>query len=136
MADVDAAEGKLAALRDLGTRIAIDDFGTGYSSLSYLDRYPIDMIKIDRSFVAALPHPTGEPTLIQIMLDLARRLDLPIVAEGIENAEQLNTLRRLGCALGQGFLLATPRPAEDISAMLAASRYLHLDPTMPTVAAA
>ena len=136
MADVDAAEGKLAALRDLGTRIAIDDFGTGYSSLSYLDRYPIDMIKIDRSFVAALPHPTGEPTLIQIMLDLARRLDLPIVAEGIENAEQLNTLRRLGCALGQGVLLATPRPTEDISAMLAASRYLHLDPTMPTVAAA
>jgi len=134
MADVNTAESKLAALRALGLRIAIDDFGTGYSSLSYLDRYPIDIIKIDRSFVSALPDPKDEATLIEIMLDLARRLNLPIVAEGIENQDQLAALRRLGCALGQGFLLATPRPADAINSMLTGDRRLHLDP--PTRAAA
>ena len=117
---MEAAEGKLSTLRELGVRIAIDDFGTGYSSLSYLDRYPIDLIKIDQSFVATLPTTDDDSTLVRIMLDLADRLNLPVVAEGIENAEQLDTLRRLGCALGQGFLLANPRPAADIEDMLRA----------------
>jgi len=136
MADVDAAEGKLAALRRLGVRIAIDDFGTGYSSLSYLDRFPVDLLKIDQSFVSALPDPEGGSTLVQIMLDLASRLDISVVAEGIESPAQLATLRRLECPFGQGFLLAPPRPARDIEAALAGNWPVQPGSPVATAAAA
>jgi diguanylate cyclase (GGDEF)-like protein/PAS domain S-box-containing protein len=108
MADLDLAASKLHTLRGRGVRVAIDDFGTGYSSLSYLDRLPIDIIKIDRSFVSPLDDPERDPALLRVMVDLAQRLDIPIVAEGIENDAQLQRLVELGCPLGQGYLFSQP----------------------------
>lgn len=104
----------LTALRRLGVRIALDDFGTGYSALGYLARFPIDQIKIDRSFVDGLRARTHHAALVQAILALADGLDLAVVAEGIETATQRDLLDTMGCALGQGYLFAAPRRAADI----------------------
>jgi diguanylate cyclase (GGDEF)-like protein len=113
----------LAVIRGLGVRIAIDDFGTGYSSLGYLQRLPIDLLKIDRSFVAGLstgnPH-DGAPA--RTVVTLAQSLGLDLVAEGIETPAQQAELRRLGCPLGQGYLFAPALPAEHVTAVLAGTR--------------
>ncbi|MEO5939554.1 MAG: EAL domain-containing protein, partial [Candidatus Limnocylindrales bacterium] len=95
---------RLAALRDLGVHLAIDDFGTGYSSLSYLERFPIDTLKIDRTFVS----PVGDAIspVARAIVDLGRTLGLQVIAEGIEHAEQARWLADLGCRYGQGFLFA------------------------------
>ena len=115
--DVDGASERLGALREIGVRVSIDDFGTGYSSLSYLQLLPIDELKIDRSFVERLDAgPTA--AIVGSIIDLAHALQLSVVAEGIETDEQLVTLRRLGCDLGQGFHLARPQPAEVVSELL------------------
>jgi diguanylate cyclase (GGDEF)-like protein/PAS domain S-box-containing protein len=108
MADVPGTVKRLDALRATGVRIAIDDFGTGYSSLGYLDRFGVDVIKIDRSFVSVLLDPARQPPLVQMILDLARSLGVPTVAEGIEDQGQYARLRELGCVYGQGFLFARP----------------------------
>lgn len=118
MADIDLAAKRLKALRMLGIKIAIDDFGTGYSSLAYLDRLPIDLIKIDRSFVSALDDPTREPTLVRIMIDLASHLGIPVVAEGIESPTQRDRLRQMGCPLGQGYLFSPPQDAQTLEGIL------------------
>ena len=118
MADIDLAASRLQALRSMGVRIAIDDFGTGYSSLSYLDRLPIDIIKIDRSFVTSLDDPSREPTLVRIMVDLGHRLGIPVVAEGIESEHQRDRLRLLGCPLGQGFLFSPPKEHKALEEFL------------------
>src|SRR6202007_1382851 len=98
-----------SALRTLGVRIAIDDFGTGFSSLAALAELPIDALKLDRSFISAVDGgPRG--ALVAGVISLASRLGLPVVAEGIETAAQLATLRALGCAYGQGFHLGRPAP--------------------------
>jgi diguanylate cyclase (GGDEF)-like protein/PAS domain S-box-containing protein len=116
------SEATLTTLRDLkqtGVRLAIDDFGTGYSSLSYLRQFPIDMIKIDRSFVASMSSGPDETALMQSILKLSDTLHLETIAEGIEDAGQLAQLRTLGADLGQGFLFAKPLDPDDIGALLA-----------------
>ena len=107
MADPDTAAARLNQLKDLGVRIAMDDFGTGYSSLSYLSRLPVDILKMDRSFLGAGNTDSG---LAAAIIAIGERLDLEVVAEGIEEPEQIGTLRGLGCELGQGFLFARPMP--------------------------
>ena len=109
--DVDAVVGKLAALRALQVRIAIDDFGTGYSSLSYLRRLPADIVKIDRSFVQDLGNGGQSTTLVSSIIELARSLDLEVVAEGVETPAQDVLLRSLACSHAQGYLFGRPLPA-------------------------
>lgn len=108
MFDPQAAHTQLAELRDLGIQVSVDDFGTGYSSLSYLRKFPLDEVKIDRGFVMHMDRSPDDLTLVRAVIDLARSLRLRTVAEGIENAHQLETLRQLGCDLGQGYHLARP----------------------------
>lgn len=102
-----------ARLRELGVRICLDDFGTGYSSLRYLQQFPIDEIKIDRSFVALVDRDLASKTISRMLLDLASSLGMPVVAEGIETGEQRDALRALGCHLGQGFFYSRARPPRD-----------------------
>ena len=104
MTDSDIAIARLNELKELGVRIALDDFGTGYSSLSYLSRFPVDILKMDRSFLSG----DGEATLAAAIIAIGDRLGLEVVAEGIEREEQSDSLRELGCELGQGFLFARP----------------------------
>ena len=108
----------LERLKQLGVRLAIDDFGTGYSSLSYLSRFPVDLLKVDRSFVEKLATDSQSAELVQTIVQLGRSLDLQTVAEGIETVEQLNALRRIGCEFGQGYLFSRPVPAREITARL------------------
>ncbi|MFB9378464.1 putative bifunctional diguanylate cyclase/phosphodiesterase [Kineococcus gynurae] len=109
----------LADLRALGVRVAVDDFGTGYSSLAALRRLPVDVLKIDRSFVAALDQP-GDAAIVEAVLRLAQALDLDVVAEGVETEFEARVLRELGCPTGQGYRWARPLPAEDFRAWWAA----------------
>jgi diguanylate cyclase (GGDEF)-like protein len=108
---------RLDALRDLGAHLAIDDFGTGYSSLSYLERFPIDILKIDRTFVSSTG--ANASPIARAVIDLGRTLDLEVVAEGIEHAEQARWLADLGCRYGQGFLYARPVGPAAFEALLA-----------------
>ncbi|MCC6526275.1 MAG: EAL domain-containing protein, partial [Polyangiaceae bacterium] len=116
MGDAPEVTRRLEELRALGVRIAIDDFGTGYSSLATLDRFPVDVLKIDRSFVARVDGPGDGAALARAVLSVGTALRLETVAEGIERPEQLAALRGLGCELGQGFLFARPEPPEAILA--------------------
>jgi diguanylate cyclase (GGDEF)-like protein len=109
--DTEAIIDSLGRLRDAGVRLALDDFGTGYSSLGYLRRLPIDTIKIDRRFIAGLDDPTEQPVAAMIT-DLAHRLGLVVVGEGVETTEQREALERLGCDLAQGYLLGRPGPSD------------------------
>jgi len=111
----------LGGLRRLGVALDIDDFGTGYSSLSYLQQLPVNALKIDRSFVARLGRHERDEAFVETILSLARRLDLSVVAEGVETREQLAILRRLGCEAAQGFLIARPVPADQAIALAAAT---------------
>ncbi len=116
--DPDLAARTLTALREGGVRIALDDFGTGYSSLEYLHRFPIDFVKIDRSFIADLTQDHARRKIMKAFVLLAECLDLTLVAEGIETEEQRSILLGLGCGQGQGFLFARPMPAEEIESLL------------------
>ncbi|HVB28123.1 MAG TPA: EAL domain-containing protein, partial [Mycobacteriales bacterium] len=109
----------LSALKELGVRVAIDDFGTGYSSLSYLSRFPVDALKVDRSFVERVDGTPDEAELARTIVRLGHGLRLVTVAEGIETVEQLAALRQLGCTMGQGYLYARPMAAEAIEPLLA-----------------
>ena len=111
---------RLVALKALGVSLAIDDFGTGYSSLSYLQRYPIDILKIDKAFVEVLDQGGEGPVLAQAIVALGETLRMRTVAEGIETEAQRGALRRLGCELGQGYLFAPPLDAEDYWQLLVA----------------
>jgi EAL domain-containing protein (putative c-di-GMP-specific phosphodiesterase class I) len=108
MKDVEANVGKLRAINDLGVKIAIDDFGTGYSSLGYLARLPVQVLKIDVSFITRMAHDDGIMTLVTTMISLAHSLGLTVVAEGVESGEQAASLQRLGCDELQGFLIDRP----------------------------
>jgi diguanylate cyclase (GGDEF)-like protein/PAS domain S-box-containing protein len=106
-------EDAVTRLRDLGIHISIDDFGTGYSSLSYLKRWPVDSIKIDRSFVRDLGTDPSDLAIVGAIIAMARHLRIPVIAEGIEGWQQLEKLRELGCARVQGHLIAKPAPPEN-----------------------
>jgi diguanylate cyclase (GGDEF)-like protein/PAS domain S-box-containing protein len=114
MEDASSALGVLRALKELGVLLAIDDFGTGYSSLSYLQRFPLDILKVDRSFVEALGITTEGEEIVSAVINLAHALGLKVVAEGVETTQQLRILRSLQCDLAQGFLFSKPLPATDI----------------------
>jgi diguanylate cyclase (GGDEF)-like protein/PAS domain S-box-containing protein len=119
MDDIEGAIDTLRALKALGVRLALDDFGTGYSSLSYLRRFPIDLLKIDQSFVAALTTEEG-PGLVRSIIRLGETFKLATLAEGVEQPEQLAVLRRAGCTFAQGYLFSKPLKEEQLRAMLAA----------------
>jgi diguanylate cyclase (GGDEF)-like protein/PAS domain S-box-containing protein len=115
-------EDALASMRDLGVKIAIDDFGTGYSSLSYLQRWRVDSLKIDRSFVRDIATDASDHAIVSAIVAMARSLNIQVVAEGIETWQQLEILRNMGCSMAQGFLFAKPCAAGD------AMRYLRVEP--------
>jgi EAL domain-containing protein (putative c-di-GMP-specific phosphodiesterase class I) len=116
--DVAGARAVLQSLSALGVTIAIDDFGTGYSSLSHLQQFPVDVIKVDKSFVDGLCRSTDEATLVRSVLAIGSEFGLQVVAEGIQLPEQDAELRRLGCDYGQGYLYATPLPAHSVDEIL------------------
>lgn len=115
MRNVEESAWRMQQLRDLGVLISVDDFGTGYSSLSYLPRLPINVLKIDRSFVTGLNRSSSTFPVVQAILSLARSLNLDTIAEGIETPEELAVLRELGCSIGQGNLFAPPSAPCDTS---------------------
>jgi EAL domain-containing protein (putative c-di-GMP-specific phosphodiesterase class I) len=119
MEDTTVAIAAFETLKQLGIRIAIDDFGTGYSSLSYLQRFPIDILKIDRSFVSTIDTQHGDKSLVRTIISLARTLNLTAVAEGVETVEQADALLKLGCVLAQGFHYWKPMEAAAIPEVLA-----------------
>jgi EAL domain-containing protein (putative c-di-GMP-specific phosphodiesterase class I) len=131
IADAELAMRRLNELKELGVRLAMDDFGTGYSSLSYLSRFPVDILKMDRSFLHAdaTPETAGLATAV---VSLGETLNLEVVAEGIELSEQWNTLRDLGCDKGQGFFFARPMDSEAIVEFLAAVQDRHAAEGHPT----
>lgn len=118
MDDAELAVRTLTALHETGVRISIDDFGTGYSSLSRLNRFPVDILKIDQSFVAGLPDDAYDTALVAAVLAIAGALDLSVVAEGVENEAQAKTLLDLGCRCAQGYHFHHPLTAEDFEAAL------------------
>ena len=116
MADVKAATVSLRDLRSLGLHLAVDDFGTGYSSLTYLKRFPVEAIKIDRTFVNGLGIDPDDSTIVEAVVNLGHSLGLSVVAEGVETPLQLTRLREIGCDRGQGYLFGRPRPAALVEA--------------------
>jgi EAL domain-containing protein (putative c-di-GMP-specific phosphodiesterase class I) len=118
------ARARLQDLHDQGIGIALDDFGTGFSSLEHLRRFPIDVIKIDRSFIEGVEHDPKDSAIAANLVSLAHALGLDVVAEGIETPGQLQLLRELGCDLAQGYLLGRPAPADVVTELLVAQRSL------------
>ena len=118
MADADSAADTMGRLKALGTRLSIDDFGTGYSSLSYLKRFPVDFVKIDRSFIGDLAEGDVDTEIVRAVIRLSAAIGIRAVAEGVETEQQLRVLRELGCPLVQGYLLARPQPAADVERLL------------------
>jgi diguanylate cyclase (GGDEF)-like protein len=119
MRDAAAAARQLSELKALGVRIAIDDFGTGYSSLAYLGQFPVDALKVDRSFVARIATSSESRALVHALVQLAKALGLETVGEGIEEIAQLRYLQREGCAIGQGFMFARPLEGDAVDGLLA-----------------
>ena len=120
--DLEGTSAKLSELRKAGIRVALDDFGTGYSSLGLLSKLPVDVLKIDRSFVRGLPEDAASVTLVASIVELASAFDLITVAEGVETAEQLAGLRALRCSHSQGFLHSAAVPARELAQMLVPTR--------------
>ncbi len=114
MSDAKSATDTLDAIRALGVHLAIDDFGTGYSSLAYLRRFPVEVLKIDRSFVDGLGRDREDEAIVAMIVSLARTLDLLIIAEGVETRVQLAQLHRLGCTIVQGHHFGEAAPADRV----------------------
>lgn len=127
MKDVAYAIEALRGLRKLGVRLAIDDFGTGFSSLSYLKRFPIDVLKIDQSFVRGVESDPDSAAIVMSIISLAHSLGLQAIAEGVETAAQLNYLRRHECDLIQGYYFCHPLPASECEALMLAQKSLAID---------
>ena len=111
----------LTRLRALGVQLSLDDFGTGYSSLSYLHRFPMQILKIDRSFVMGMNTDSKNAEIVRTIIALTRNLGMDVVAEGVETAEHLTALRALQCDYGQGYWFAKPLEAQAATALLAAA---------------
>ena len=120
--DVDAARRELGKLRDLGVRLAVDDFGTGYSSVGYVRQFPLDSVKIDKSFVHGLTAGAEDAAIAQAIIKMAHALGLTTVAEGVENADELARLQQLGCDQVQGFYFSAPLTADAVDGLLRAGR--------------
>jgi EAL domain-containing protein (putative c-di-GMP-specific phosphodiesterase class I) len=118
MQDMDLSIQRLAELKELGVQLAVDDFGTGYSSLNYIRRFPVDILKVDKSFVDGVNEGGEESALTAAIIELAGILRLRPVAEGIERADQLEKLLALQCDLGQGYYFAKPLPLEAVDELL------------------
>jgi EAL domain-containing protein (putative c-di-GMP-specific phosphodiesterase class I) len=118
MRDADSTAQQLRKLKALGVRIAIDDFGTGYSSLAYLSQFPVDVLKIDRTFITGLSDSADSRALAHTLIQLGKTLGLEALAEGIEEQAQLEILKHEQCELGQGFLFARPLTVEDFQLYL------------------
>ncbi len=118
LTQVDMAIERLKRLRDYGIKIALDDFGTGYSSFTHIMKLPIDIIKIDKSFIQSIPHGNEETVITQNILSLAHELNYRVVAEGIETREQLDYLKETCCERGQGYLLCKPLPSDKLNELL------------------
>ncbi|MGH2689583.1 MAG: EAL domain-containing protein, partial [Actinomycetota bacterium] len=118
LGNLDRTLHRLQQLRDLGVRVAIDDFGTGYSSLSYLNRLPIDVLKIDKSFVDQMRDGSQQRAVIETIIRFGQLLGVQTVAEGIEEMAQLEDLREAACELGQGYVFAPPMPAAELLRMV------------------
>jgi len=114
MEDIELSTATLSALKELGLRLALDDFGTGYSSLRALQHLPVDVVKIDRSFIEPIERDPQEAAIVAAVISLSHALGLRTVAEGIETIAQVDRLRALGCDLAQGFYFAKPGPAADV----------------------
>ncbi|NKC01603.1 MAG: EAL domain-containing protein [Pseudomonadales bacterium] len=119
MQDVEAAEMTISRFSDLGVRLAIDDFGTGYSSLIYLKRFPINTVKVDRSFVMELPHNPDDLAITRAVVAMAHQLNMEVVAEGVETTAQLECLAAEDCEYAQGFLFSKPVPMHEVQALIA-----------------
>lgn len=120
MRDPEAAIRLFGSIRARGCKLGLDDFGTGHSSLSWLRRFPVDSLKIDRSFVTAMDLAGHDGDIVELIVALGRLLNLDVIAEGVERVSQATRLRAMGCNLGQGYLFAPPLPPEEIEALLAA----------------
>jgi len=118
LGDLDVMARRLTALKALGVQLAVDDFGTGYSSLNYLQQLPVDILKIDRTFIAGLDRGEKNMAIITTLIEMGKRMHLVVVAEGVETAGQLAVLRNLGCDIAQGFFMSCPVPAAEITELL------------------
>lgn len=135
MTDADAVIAKLTEIKRMGVTLAIDDFGTGHSSLSYLKRFPLDRLKIDKSFIHDIAYDAGDEAIVAAIIAMARSLNFEVVAEGIETARQEEFLRRQGCDLAQGFLFSPPLAAKDVPDwLLAWQRANRIEPLPTSVA--
>jgi EAL domain-containing protein (putative c-di-GMP-specific phosphodiesterase class I) len=114
MDDAAGAARTLNAIRELGVHLVIDDFGTGYSSLAYLKRFPVDTLKIDRSFVDGLGRDAESEAIVRAVVGLTESLHLSVIAEGVETLDQLTALHRLGCDTYQGYYFSKPVPGPDV----------------------
>ncbi|WP_225938503.1 EAL domain-containing protein [Leptothermofonsia sichuanensis] len=123
MQDVEAAIAMLARLKTLNLQVSIDDFGTGYSSLSYLYRFPVDTLKIDRSFISRMDDTGDDAAIVQTIVGLAHSLNMNVVAEGVETAAQLARLQTMHCEYGQGYFFSKPVPVQSATALLAAKTH-------------
>jgi diguanylate cyclase (GGDEF)-like protein len=125
MQDPSAAEETMRSLRDAGLRLSLDDFGTGYSSLAYLKRFPFSSVKIDRAFVTDITTNTGGAAIAKAIIGMGHSLQLTVIAEGVETAEQLHMLRESGCDQVQGFYFSRPIAADELAGMLLARKNMH-----------
>ena len=114
----DSAATRFSRLKSLGVQLYLDDFGKGYSSLNYLHRFPMDILKIDRSFVSRIDEAEGNLAIVRAIVTLAHQLGMEVVAEGLQTEEQRVKLRSLGCEYGQGFFLSEPVPADRAEELL------------------
>jgi len=119
---MDKAVCELQSLREMGIRVALDDFGTGYSSLTYLKRFPIDILKIDRSFVSDIAEDEESGAIVKTIINLAHNLNMTVVAEGVETEAQLEFLRTNGCDEVQGYYFCKPLPSEECLEFLRCQR--------------